>query len=235
MGGVSAPRSRSARHHARQAATGPASRVCWSLRAVKRRKKRAAAALTWKPQPRSQTPSLEWCESFSSDESPFGRRQHVEEQRLKIKSEKDFWSGLMFIVIGAAFAWGATNYSFGSSARPGPAYFPFGLGVLMALLGGLILFKALTFEVQGGDKIGPWAWKPLGMITATVAIFGWSLPHLGMVVALPILVVVAALAGDEFHWKDALINSIILTIGSWFIFIWGLNLTLPLWPSFLIK
>ena len=152
---------------------------------------------------------------------------------MKIKSEKDFWSGLMFLLVGVAFAWGATNYSFGSSARPGPAYFPFGLGVLMAFLGGLILFKALTFEVDGGDKIGNWAWKPLIMVTATVAIFGWTLPHLGMVVALPILVVVAALAGDEFHWKDALISAVVLTAGSWFIFIWGLKLTLPLWPSFL--
>jgi len=152
---------------------------------------------------------------------------------LKIKSEKDFWSGLMFIVVGAAFAWGATAYSFGSSARPGPAYFPFGLGVLMAILGGLVLFKSLTFEVEGGDKIGPWAWKPLIMITATVAIFGWMLPHMGMFIALPILVVVAALAGDEFHWKDAVISSIVLTAGSWVIFIWGLNLTIPLWPSFI--
>ena len=47
---------------------------------------------------------------------------------MKIKSQKDFWSGLMFIVVGIGFAWGATNYSFGSSARPGPGYFPFGLG-----------------------------------------------------------------------------------------------------------
>ena len=154
---------------------------------------------------------------------------------MKIKSEKDFWSGLMFIVVGAAFAYGATNYSFGSSARPGPAYFPFGLGILMAILGGMVLFKALTFEVEGGDKIGPWAWKPLIMITSTVAIFGWMLPHMGMVIALPILVTVAALAGDEFHWKDALISSIVLTAGSWFIFIWGLGLTIPLWPSFLAK
>ena len=152
---------------------------------------------------------------------------------MKIKSEKDFWSGLMFILVGVAFAWGATLYSFGSSARPGPAYFPFGLGVLMAILGAMVLFKALTFEVDGGDKVGPWAWKPLIMTTATVAIFGWTLPHLGMVVALPILVLVAAMAGDEFHWKDALINAILLTVGSWFIFIWGLKLTIPLWPSFL--
>ena len=152
---------------------------------------------------------------------------------MKIKSEKDFWSGLMFIIVGVAFAYGATNYSFGSSARPGPAYFPFGLGVLMSILGAMILFKALTFEVEGGDRIGPWAWKPLLMITATVAIFGWMLPHMGMVVALPILVLVASLAGDEFHWKDALINSTILTVGCWVIFIYGLKLTIPLWPSFL--
>ncbi len=153
---------------------------------------------------------------------------------MKIKSEKDFWSGLMFIAVGLGFAWGATEYSFGSSARPGPAYFPFGLGILMAILGAMVLFKALTFEVEGGDKIGPWAWKPLLMITGTVAIFGWTLPHIGMFVALPILIVIAALAGDEFHWKDALISSVVLTGGSWVIFIWGLNLTIPLWPS-LIK
>ena len=54
---------------------------------------------------------------------------------MKIKSERDFWSGLMFLAIGIAFAWGATTYSFGSSARPGPGYFPFGLGILLAVLG----------------------------------------------------------------------------------------------------
>jgi Tripartite tricarboxylate transporter TctB family len=154
---------------------------------------------------------------------------------LKIKSEKDFWSGLMFIAVGIAFAWGAAaNYTFGSSARPGPAYFPFGLGVLLALLGSTILFKALTLEVEGGDKIGRWAWKPLLMIVVSVAAFGFLLPRLGMVVSLPLLVCVAAMAGDEFHWKDALINAALLTVGCWLIFIVGLKLTIPLWPSFLV-
>lgn len=150
---------------------------------------------------------------------------------MKIKSEKDFWSGLMFVVVGICFAWGATNYNFGSSARPGPAYFPFGLGVLMSLLGATILFKALTFEVEGGDRIGAWAWKPLTIITLSVAGFGWALPHLGMVIALPLLVVVAAYAGDEFHLRDALINAAVMLVFSWFIFIYGLKLSIPLWPS----
>jgi hypothetical protein len=152
---------------------------------------------------------------------------------MKIKSQKDFWSGLMFIAIGIAFAWGATSYNFGSSARPGPAYFPFGLAVLMSLLGALLLFESLTIETDDGDPIGHWAWRPLGIIVGAVAVFGWALPHLGMVIALPLLVIGSAMASDEFHWKDAVINAIVLTIGCWMIFIWGLKLTIPLWPKFI--
>jgi len=152
---------------------------------------------------------------------------------VKIKSQKDFWSGLMFIVIGIAFACGSTNYNFGSSARPGPAYFPFGLAILMAMLGAVVLFKALTIESEGGDPVGAWAWKPLLIITGAVGLFGWAIPHMGMFTALPLLVIGSALAGSEFHWKDATINAIVLTAGSWVIFIWGLKLTIPLWPTFL--
>src|SRR5512144_2585025 len=59
----------------------------------------------------------------------FSRRLFV-----KIKSQKDFFAGLMFTAVGIAFAWGATTYSVGSGARMGPGYFPLMLGIL---LGGL--------------------------------------------------------------------------------------------------
>lgn len=152
---------------------------------------------------------------------------------MKIKSQRDFWSGVMFIAVGIGFAWGALNYSFGNSARPGPAYFPFGLGVLTAILGAFVLFSALTVETDDGDKIGNIAWKPLLIIVGSVVLFGILLPRLGMIITLPILVVTSALAGDEFHWKDALINATVLTIGSWLIFIKGLALVIPLWPVFI--
>ena len=44
--------------------------------------------------------------------------------------------------------------------------------------------------------------------------------------------VVASLAGDEFSLRDSLINAAVLTVGSWAVFIWGLNLIIPLWPTF---
>jgi len=152
---------------------------------------------------------------------------------MKIKSEKDFWSGLMFVAVGVGFAWGATSYSFGSSARPGPAYFPFGLAIIMAALGAIILFRSLTLEVEGGDRVGGVAWKPLGIVVGSVALFGVLLPWLGMYIALPLLVVTTALAGDEFHWGEAIANAVLLTVFSWIIFIWGLKLTIPLLPSFI--
>jgi len=152
---------------------------------------------------------------------------------VKIKSQKDFWSGLMFVATGVGFAWGATNYSFGASARPGPGYFPFGLGILMALMGAFILFESLVVETEDGEPIGKWAWKPLITIVVAVGTFGLLLPRLGMAASLPILIVITSLAGDEFHWKDVLINCIVLTVGSWFIFIYGLKLVIPLWPIYI--
>ena len=152
---------------------------------------------------------------------------------MKIKSQKDFWSGLMFMLVGIGFAWGATNYSFGAAARPGPGYFPFGLGILLALLGAFILFEALVVETEDGEPIGAWAWKPMVLITASVLMFGFTLPRLGLVLSLPLLIIVASLAGDEFHWKDAIVSIVVLTLGSWLIFIKGLSLVIPMWPPFI--
>ena len=53
-----------------------------------------------------------------------------------------------------------------------------------------------------------------------------------MLITVPVLIFISSLAGDEFHWKGVLANAIVLTIGSWAIFIWGLKLTIPLWPCF---
>ena len=152
----------------------------------------------------------------------------------RLKSQRDFYAGLMFAAIGAIFAWSATSYSFGVSAQPGPGYFPFGLGVLLAVLGIVVILKALTVESEEDERIGALAWRPLLVIVASVALFGITLPWLGLVVALPLLNIGAGWAGDEFRWKDALIAAAVLTLASWIIFILGLRLTIPLWPSFLV-
>ena len=42
---------------------------------------------------------------------------------MNIKSQKDFFSGLLFMGVGVAFAVGANNYSVGNGARMGAAVY----------------------------------------------------------------------------------------------------------------
>ena len=114
---------------------------------------------------------------------------------MKIKSQKDFWSGLMFVVIGIAFAWGATSYSFGIVGTARPGLLPVRAGRSDGAARRIVLFKALTIETEDGEPIGAWAWKPLVFIVAAVAVFGWALPHLGMIIAMPLLVIGSAAGG----------------------------------------
>ena len=152
---------------------------------------------------------------------------------MKIGNQRDFWSGLMFIAVGAAFAVGSLDYSFGNSARPGPAYFPFGLGVLLAILAGVVLLGAFKARNADGNPVGAFAWKPLLIILGAITLFGFLLPRAGMFITLPILVIGSAMASDEFKLKEALLNATILTVMSWAVFSKGLGLTIPLLPAFL--
>lgn len=160
---------------------------------------------------------------------------------MKIKSQKDFFSGLMFIVVGGAFAIGATNYNVGTGARMGPGYFPLVLGILLAIIGAVVLFTSLVVETESGDKVGKIAWKPLIFIISANLLFGLmigglpsiGLPAMGMVVGIYALTIVASMAGSEFTLKSSLILATVLAIGSYVAFVWMLKLQFPVWPTFI--
>jgi len=160
---------------------------------------------------------------------------------VKIKSQKDFFSGLMFTIVGAAFAYGATSYNVGTGARMGPGYFPLLLGVILALLGATILFKSLVVETPDGEPVGAWAWKPLVFIIAGNLLFGILLgglpslgsPAMGLIAAIFGTTIVVSLAGDEFSLKETVVLSAILSVMSYAAFILLLKLQFPVWPTFI--
>lgn len=160
---------------------------------------------------------------------------------MKIKSQKDFFAGVMFTAVGVAFAVGATNYTIGEGARMGPGYFPLMLGVILGLLGLVIAFKATVVETEDGDKIGKWAWKPLGYVLGANLLFGVllgglpgiGLPAMGMIAAIYGLTFVSSLAGDTFKFKEILILATVLAIGSYLAFVVLLKLQFPVWPTFI--
>lgn len=158
-----------------------------------------------------------------------------------IKSQRDFFSGLMFTAIGIAFAVGANSYTVGTAARMGPGFFPMMLGVILAILGGVITFNSLVIHTEDGEKVGGFVWRPIVFILGSNLAFGVllgglpsiGLPPMGLMVAIFALTVIASMAGDEFKLRDVLILAVVLAAGSYLAFIMLLKLNMPVWPAFI--
>jgi hypothetical protein len=166
-----------------------------------------------------------------------------EETLLRIKSQKDFFAGLMFSALGAAFAIGAwSNYTIGDAARMGPGYFPLLLGSALAVLGLFVIFTSLVVETEDGDKIGSIAWRPLGFIIGANVLFGvllagvprLGIPAFGLIAAIFGLTFVASMAGDDFRPKEVAVLAAVLALLSYLAFVVLLKLQFPVWPSFLV-
>ena len=151
---------------------------------------------------------------------------------MRIRSQKDFASGLMFILVGLSFSFVARGYSMGTAAKMGPGYFPFWLGIVLALLGALVLWGSLSSKAEQ-DSLARWDIKTLLWILGAVVLFGLLLKPLGMVLSVLVLVLVSSMASHEFSWKGAILNAIILVLISMGAFVYGINLQMPVWPAFL--
>jgi hypothetical protein len=151
---------------------------------------------------------------------------------LKIKSEKDFWSGLMFLVVGAALPGARHELQLRLVGAARPGLLSRSAWASCGLLGAILLFKALTSRPRRRPH------RPLAVQAGRLGAGRWCcsaalLPRLGMAIALPLLIGVGSLASGEFRWKEVLVNSIVLTVGSWARLHQGPGLTIPLWPTFI--
>ena len=151
---------------------------------------------------------------------------------MRVRSQHDLWAGLLFIAAGGALAILATGYRAGTAARMGPGYFPFWIGVLLAVVGAILTLRALLPTSETGRLEGFDARSVLTVLGAVV-LFGVLLKPLGLLASLFMLVLVSSTASREFEWRSALVNAVFLTALSWVLFIKGLGLSLPVLPAFL--
>ena len=146
-----------------------------------------------------------------------------------IRNSKDFWAGAMLIATGIAAIFIARDYPFGSTFRMGPGYFPSVLGGVLALFGIVLVARSL----RSSEKIaGGWSLRALIVLPISFVLFGALMDHAGFVPALAVLIFGSAAGGSEFKFLEIALLTVVLTLLSVAIFIWGLGLPYPLLVGF---
>jgi len=147
---------------------------------------------------------------------------------MRIRSPKDFWSGLFFMAVAAGFMLLSLQYHWGSMHKMGPALFPTLVGTLLACLGLIIAVRAFAID---GPPVPRLYLRPIGISLVAIALFGLILAHFGLLAAVAALVIVAAVASRESKPLETLGLAIALMLFSAAVFVWLLGLPIPLWPG----
>ena len=149
--------------------------------------------------------------------------------KFVLSKNKDFWAGTMLIVIGAAAMFIARDYRFGSALRMGAGFFPTILSGILIAFGVCIMAVGL----RSGEKIhGNLSIRAFLLLPLSLVLFGILMDLAGFVPALTVLVFVSAASGREFKWGEVLLLTVLMTLASTALFVWGLGLPYPLLKGF---
>jgi putative tricarboxylic transport membrane protein len=148
---------------------------------------------------------------------------------MNIANNKDVWSGLLLIAIGAAATFIARNYTFGTALRMGPGFFPIVLGAVLILFG----LYLLAVGLRTGEQIaGSWSLRALIILPLALVLFGVLMEHGGFVPAMLVLIFASAIASTEFRFLEVLLFAVGLTALCVAVFVYALGLPYPLFTAF---
>ena len=117
---------------------------------------------------------------------------------------------------------------FGSLRAMGPGFFPTVLGALLAVLGAAVAIPAWARAAET-PKI---AWGDAAAVIAAILIFGLGMHRLGILLACFTAVLVAAIPAPHEGWRWRLLLAACVTALVWLVFILGLRMSIPVFPTF---
>jgi putative tricarboxylic transport membrane protein len=147
---------------------------------------------------------------------------------------KDVLAGLLFIGIAAFGLWVSRTYPIGTASRMGTGYMPRLLLWVLLGLGGSILALGLwnAERPREPDIAEGAALRPVVFIASSLVAFALALERLGLVVSILLLTSIGAAAGRGSRLLETAVAALVLIVLCWLIFIVGLALTIPVWPTF---
>jgi hypothetical protein len=143
-----------------------------------------------------------------------------------IRAPKFVIVGCIFVALALLFFTGSLSLNLGTAGRMGPGYFPLMLSVVLGALGLSVL--AVGFFHDGDLPSAPNI-RALIFVGLGVGFFAYAVRPLGIVPAVAVSSLLFSLAGREFKLLTAVIAALVLSLGSWALFVVGLSMP---WPAF---
>ena len=141
---------------------------------------------------------------------------------------QDFIGGLAIVAVAVLAWWLARKLPGGAGGGMGPGTLPKSLAVLLGLLGALL--AASSFFEKEGLRLQRWSLRGPLFILGALVVFGIAVRPLGLSVAGPLAIGVAAFASDEVRWGETLLFGLLMTAFCIGLFKFALGLPIPLAP-----
>lgn len=146
------------------------------------------------------------------------------------KNIKDFWSGVLYLLVGGAALYLGQEYPVGTAVRMGPGYFPTVLGYMLVLIGGAALLRSF---IKGGNPLNGFAVQKTIIITLSILAFGLIVEGAGLALAVVAVVMISAAGSRYFDWKKSLAVSVGAAVFCSLVFVKGLGVPLPIFGPWL--
>ena len=129
------------------------------------------------------------------------------------------------IFIGVAVMIGATRLRLGTPSEPQPGFFPFAAGGVLVVLCVILLLQAFSGHGQGSESFGE-LWRP-AILAISLLVYSVVLDSLGYIITTIILSAVILRVLDTKRWLKVLGISLVLSVGTYFLFARILDVALP--------
>jgi hypothetical protein len=144
--------------------------------------------------------------------------------KIHIRSAQEFCAGLLFVLIGLAWAIAAAAYGQGTATRMGPGYFPHAIALALACVGLCSVVRSL--RVVDAAPIGRWPWLTIALVLGGVAAFALLLDRFGLIPASLALILLAA--GQRLRRRPVELAMLALCITGFVTALFLVALQLPL-------
>jgi len=144
----------------------------------------------------------------------------------QINGVKEFYAGLIFIMIGiVAFVW-AQEYEIGSATQMGAGYFPSVLGIVLVGLGAMSVVHGYRLKIP--DPIPKHKLEPLFLILASIISFALLIDRTGLIVAIFVSVFLACFRRALTNPIEVFLTFVALAAFSAVVFVHLFGMIIPL-------